>query len=112
MTVVGPHICVSGAIWLDKPIVQPLTNYIHMVEVPDEPEKCIEQVVQVLSGLRAAVEQLDTYYREAVDEKEIEQDAQWIPYLRDYVDPTFGKIRLSYSSQVGDKLVTFYHQVD
>ncbi|CAE6486567.1 unnamed protein product [Rhizoctonia solani] len=59
----GPWMCILGAVFLDRPIVQPLTDYMWVGGNPSKPKE-IRSVARVFRCVLQAQKELEAYYTE------------------------------------------------
>ncbi|ETW77023.1 hypothetical protein HETIRDRAFT_436122 [Heterobasidion irregulare TC 32-1] len=71
VAIAGPHMCIMGAMLLDKVVVQHFTGWMHIAEDSAGGEDdhnnlghlCVERLAQVFVSLRHAVEALTNWYQ-------------------------------------------------
>ncbi|CAE7198180.1 unnamed protein product [Rhizoctonia solani] len=62
VVIAGPWMCVLGAIFLDRPVVQPLTHFLWVGTDPARPSE-LDYIARVFNCLSVAWEELEEYYR-------------------------------------------------
>jgi hypothetical protein len=61
IAIVGPWLLILGAVFVDRIVVQELTDFIWIGRHPFDDEK-IKRVTQILTALGMGVGELDNYY--------------------------------------------------
>jgi len=56
----GPWVCVLGAVYVKKPIIDPLTDFVPLI--PTNDRVCAERVARLFKALRLGVNKLEEYY--------------------------------------------------
>ncbi|CAG8722470.1 14701_t:CDS:2, partial [Dentiscutata erythropus] len=78
----GPWVCILGAVYVEKPIVDPLTDFIPLI--PTNNRVHAEQVARLFKALYLGVNRLKEYYLSL--DKPISQNLQrFFPYPNQYV---------------------------
>lgn len=86
LAIAGPWICVLGAVYLNKPVIEPLTDFILMMNRPEDDGKRIDKLAVFFESLRLAFQTLDSYYKNLseLDEAEAEKVQRFFPYRNQY----------------------------
>ncbi|KAG8944248.1 hypothetical protein FRC03_002135 [Tulasnella sp. 419] len=80
----GPWFCVLGAIFLDKILVQPLTNYICLSPYPEEKQSYY--IAQVFTVLSEGISALNKFYRSLPSYSgAMLRQRRFDPYIRSYI---------------------------
>jgi len=75
----GPWICILGAVYVEKPIVEPLTHFIPLIPTNDPPHR--ELIARLFKALRLGVDRLDDFYKSLeVFEVSIVNSQRFFPY--------------------------------
>ncbi|CAE6428928.1 unnamed protein product [Rhizoctonia solani] len=61
IAIAGPWMCILGAVFLDRPVIQPLTDYLWVGINPSKPQE-IHYVARVFHCILEARRELETYY--------------------------------------------------
>ncbi|KAG9296738.1 hypothetical protein G9A89_001370 [Geosiphon pyriformis] len=61
---VGPWICIAGAVYLEKPVIDPLTNYISLMETYDTNHK--HRIARLFEAFRNGVDNLKAFYQQNI----------------------------------------------
>ncbi|CAE6446212.1 unnamed protein product [Rhizoctonia solani] len=93
IAIAGPWMSVLGAIFLDRPVIQPLTGFLWVGHNPSVPSN-LDDLARVFYGISQAREELKNYYAALPDPREVL--ASFFPYLTEYVDPTGRTIKFQY----------------
>ncbi|CAB4495396.1 unnamed protein product [Rhizophagus irregularis] len=86
LAIAGPWICVLGAVYLEKPVVEPLTDFILMLDRPEDDGKRIDGLTIFFESLRLAFRTLNNYYKNLreLDETDAEKIQRFFPYRNQY----------------------------
>ncbi|CAB5357211.1 unnamed protein product [Rhizophagus irregularis] len=86
LAIAGPWICVLGAVYLEKPVVEPLTDFILMLDRPEDDGKRIDELTIFFESLRLAFRTLNNYYKNLreLDETDAEKIQRFFPYRNQY----------------------------
>ncbi|CAB4422238.1 unnamed protein product [Rhizophagus irregularis] len=86
LAIAGPWICVLGAVYLENPVIEPLTDFILMMNRPEDDGKRVEELAVFFESLRLAFRTLDNYYKglKELDEAEAEKIQRFFPYRNQY----------------------------
>ncbi|KAG6836982.1 hypothetical protein H0H93_016935 [Arthromyces matolae] len=63
LAIAGPWFCIAGAVYVDKVIVQPLTNYVWLGGNNFDKDH-LRSVAQLLTAVKRSIQDLQTYYAE------------------------------------------------
>ncbi|CAE6407480.1 unnamed protein product [Rhizoctonia solani] len=94
IAIAGPWMCVLGAIFLDRPVVQLLTDFIWVGEDPSRPSN-FAHIVRVFHCINQARVELGAYYRTHYPPPG-ESIVSPFPYVTHYLDPTGQVVRFAY----------------
>ncbi|KAL5640693.1 hypothetical protein ACGC1H_001243 [Rhizoctonia solani] len=102
ISIAGPWLCVSGAVYLDRVVIQPLTDYIWLGNHPQQ-DRHLVRVTRLFEAVRRAVSFLKEYYTPLIKPKallpvERHRDS---PYIRSLTNST-GTINFTYMQRLGD----------
>ncbi|CAG8436189.1 7096_t:CDS:2 [Funneliformis caledonium] len=81
----GPWICVLGAVYVEKPLVEPLTNLIPLILINDRDH--LKKIARLFMALRLGCDELKKYYRPLPSPTTNEQ--RFFPYTRKIEDFEF-----------------------
>ena len=80
LAVAGPWICVMGAIYLEKGVIDPLTTFIPLI--PFHHHEYFMRTARLLESLRRAISSLKAFYKNLTT---VDPDLQWFfPYPHQY----------------------------
>jgi len=101
MALAGPWICILGAVFVDKVVVQELTDFMWIGGDPYDDGK-IQRVARVLGALGEGIKELEEFYSK-VGSGEPGKDAQrFFPFIREFVRE--GQlVRISYKAYLVGK---------
>ncbi|TDL22023.1 hypothetical protein BD410DRAFT_789110 [Rickenella mellea] len=112
LLVVGPWICILGAVWLQRPVIEPLTPFIMMADLPNEHGKQVGLIAKLLRALKNGHDRLATYYGEIIANidtfttTDVDKETTPLPYLDSYPLPSGEKATLVYEDLLSNtKLV-------
>ncbi|KAG6878678.1 hypothetical protein C0992_007692 [Termitomyces sp. T32_za158] len=92
LAIAGPWMCVLGAIYLEKAVVQPLTDYIWLGgNVYDNKEQLL-MTARLFTALEAAISNLQTYYQsisKRAKEPNLKAEVSEFPYITQYDSTNF-----------------------
>ena len=82
MAIAGPWICILGAVFLDKPVIEPLTDFILMIDRPQDNGRRITQLTTLFEALHRAYKTLSHFYKDLnmPNELEIQKAQRMFPY--------------------------------
>ncbi|KAG8959405.1 hypothetical protein FRC03_008030 [Tulasnella sp. 419] len=84
LAMAGSYFCVLGAVFLDKIIVQPLTEYICLSPYPEEKQSYY--IAQVFTALSEGISALNKFYRSLPsDSGTTLRQRRFDPYIRSYI---------------------------
>ncbi|KEP48695.1 putative kinase domain protein [Rhizoctonia solani 123E] len=95
IAITGPWMRVLGAIFLDRPVVQPLTDFLWVGEDLSQPSKS-NNIVCVFHCINQARIELDRYYRAHHPPPPGESIVSPFPYLTHYLDLTGQIVHFAY----------------
>ncbi|KAL5632279.1 hypothetical protein ACGC1H_000325 [Rhizoctonia solani] len=101
ISIVGPWLCVLGAVYLEHVVVQPLTDYIWLGRHPQQSRRQM-RVTRVFDAITATIATLEKYYTSFVKpDSTLSIDHQrFFPYIRSVQSPD-GLIHFSYKRRLG-----------
>ncbi|CUA72675.1 hypothetical protein RSOLAG22IIIB_04996 [Rhizoctonia solani] len=102
ISIAGPWMCISGAVYLDRVVVQPLTDYVWLGKHPQQ-DHHLMRVTRLFLALERAISFLHGYYSPLIKpgvKLSIERRRD-SPYIRSVMTST-GKVDLTYTGRVGD----------
>ncbi|CAB4488362.1 unnamed protein product [Rhizophagus irregularis] len=75
LAIAGSWICVLGAVYLENPVIELLTDFILMMNRPEDNGKRVEELAVFFESLHLAFQTLDNYYKglKELDETEAEK---------------------------------------
>ncbi|CAG8851538.1 7555_t:CDS:2, partial [Gigaspora margarita] len=76
----------GGSLYLEKPVIEPLTDFILIADRPEDDGKRVKELVVFFESLRLVFRTLDNYYKNLreLDEAEIEKIQRFFPYRNQY----------------------------
>ena len=99
--IAGPWMCVFGAVFLDHPVVQPLTDYIWIGDNPQRPSR-LNYVARVFHCISVALEELKLYYT-GITYADVQRPERFFPYITQYLDSTNTLIQFTYKGKLVNK---------
>ncbi|KAL5631181.1 hypothetical protein ACGC1H_006876 [Rhizoctonia solani] len=93
--IAGPWMCVFGAIFLDRPVIQPLTHFLWVGEDPARPSE-LGYIARVFDCISYARDELEHYYSTSNPPSLGENTARAFPYLTHYLDSTGQVVHFAY----------------
>ncbi|CAG8849478.1 24243_t:CDS:2, partial [Gigaspora margarita] len=86
LAIAGPWVCVLGAVYLEKPVIEPLTDFILIADRPEDDGKRVKELAVFFESLRLAFRTLDNYYKnlKELDEAENEKIQRFFSYHNQY----------------------------
>lgn len=101
IAIAGPWMCVLGAVFLDHPVVQPLTDYIWVGDRPQQPSR-LKYVARVFHCISLAREELKSYYeKNSVNVPSPGQrSALFYPSITHYLDSTNHRVEFVYTAKL------------
>ncbi|KAH7337237.1 hypothetical protein B0J17DRAFT_758573 [Rhizoctonia solani] len=84
IAIAGPWMCVLGAIFLDRPVVQPLTDFLWVGEDRVRPFE-LDHIARVFHSINQARGELDNYYRANNPPSPGKSSISPFPYLTHYL---------------------------
>ncbi|KAG8692343.1 hypothetical protein FRC08_009837 [Ceratobasidium sp. 394] len=91
--IAGPWMAILGAVFLDRPVVQPLTHFLWIGHDPARPSE-LEYLARVFHCISSTREELEEFYRN-VPAPRSELD-RFHPYITHYTDPTGHRVQFAY----------------
>ncbi|KAG6894623.1 hypothetical protein C0992_005366 [Termitomyces sp. T32_za158] len=92
LAIAGPWMCVLGAIYLEKAVVQPLTNYIWLGGNVYDDEEQLLMTARLFGALKTAISSLRTYYRgiaKRTREPNLQAEVSEFPFITEYDSTKF-----------------------
>ncbi|CUA78453.1 Sorting nexin-25 [Homo sapiens] [Rhizoctonia solani] len=93
--IAGPWMCILGGIFLDRPAVQPLTDFVWVGDDPARPSG-LDYVARMFDSLSQARNELDEYYEHNQPPSSGEDTGRPFPYLTRYTDSTGQVVKFAY----------------
>ncbi|KAG9086361.1 hypothetical protein FS749_003688 [Ceratobasidium sp. UAMH 11750] len=93
VAIAGPWMAILGAVFLDRPVVQPLTHFLWIGHDPARPSE-LEYLARVFHCISSARGELEEFYRN-VPTPRSELD-RFLPYITHYTDPTGHRVQFAY----------------
>lgn len=100
IAIAGPWMCILGAIFLDKAVVQPLTPFIPLKATPPD-DRPLAYVARILEALRLSFTTLDKFYRGLANFEDEQQ--RYFPHFRAFTDLAGTPSRFTYLSQLTEE---------
>ncbi|KAI0302816.1 hypothetical protein B0F90DRAFT_1712295 [Multifurca ochricompacta] len=89
MAIAGPWMCIAGGIYLEKAIVQPLTDYIWLGSDAFK-EQRFHSTLRLFAALKSAISSLRDYYESLDPSNVIPRDLQYsFPFIKNYGSQSF-----------------------
>ncbi|CAE6483227.1 unnamed protein product [Rhizoctonia solani] len=114
VAIAGPWMTILGAIFLDRPVIQPMTDFLWVGYNPTQPSN-IDRLARVFYSLSEARKELEEYYSQLPSPDQV--GASVFPYLTHYVDPTGKRVEFEYKKNAnrtdrpsGKKELVFFAQ--
>jgi tRNA A-37 threonylcarbamoyl transferase component Bud32 len=85
--------CVLGAIYLEKPIIEPLTDFVFLGDRPQDNGTRQYKLGVLFASLRLATERLEQYYIKLDDSS---KDKRFFPYPHQYTDGDNNLVNFTY----------------
>ncbi|CAG8504006.1 10875_t:CDS:2 [Cetraspora pellucida] len=108
IAIAGPWICILGGIYLEKPVIEPLTDFIFMIDRPEDDGKRVGQLAIFFEALRLAYRTLDNYYKNLSEPDEIEGKTiqRFFPY-RNHYQVGGNEVRFIYLNKLTEEPANF-----
>ncbi|KAF8597082.1 hypothetical protein BDV93DRAFT_479692 [Ceratobasidium sp. AG-I] len=100
IAIAGPWMCVSGAVFLDRVVVQPLTDYLWLGHHPQQENRLVH-LAQVFEAISVSTTSLINYYSSLLSQAYSVDTQLYYPYIRCYSGPA-GDIPFTYKKQLGN----------
>ncbi|KAB5588663.1 Kinase domain containing protein [Ceratobasidium theobromae] len=97
IAIVGPWMCILGAVYLERPTVQPLTDFMWIAYNPINPFGS-DRIARAFHCARLARDELEVFYKNPPDLKDNLQ--RYFPYITHYTDPTGHRVDFKYKSNL------------
>ncbi|KAF8595571.1 hypothetical protein BDV93DRAFT_574716 [Ceratobasidium sp. AG-I] len=98
ITIAGPWMCILGAVYLDRVVVQPLTEFLWLGRHPWSNQR-LDQLARVFHSLADSVKHLDTYYQTLSSAISVDP-ARFFPYHRHYTDENGKVVHFTYEESL------------
>ncbi|CAE6423706.1 unnamed protein product [Rhizoctonia solani] len=95
--IAGPWMCILGAIFLDRPVVQPLTDFLWVGEDPVRPLE-LDNIARVFHSINQARDELEDYYEANNPPSPGKNNTSPFPYLTHYLDSTGQTVHFVYQN--------------
>src|SRR3954470_12351493 len=82
LVIAGPWLCILGAIYTEKVIVEPLTDFISLLAKPQD-NRQLQRVTRIFQALRLGLNQLAKFYS-TMNLDGPEDDERYFPFRRYY----------------------------
>src|SRR6185312_3703268 len=79
--------CILGAVFLDKAVIQPLTPFIPLSVTPPD-DTSLDYIARILEALRLSFTTLDNFYRGLANSNDDGQQ-RYFPHFREFTDSPF-----------------------
>ncbi|CAJ0759812.1 15491_t:CDS:2, partial [Entrophospora sp. SA101] len=79
LAIAGPWICVLRAIYLEKPVIELLTDFILMMNRPEDDGIRVKQLATLFEALRLAYQTLDDFYKN-LSKFKVKKIRKFFPY--------------------------------
>ncbi|KAJ1307067.1 hypothetical protein OPQ81_008046 [Rhizoctonia solani] len=102
IAIAGPWMCILGAVFFDRPIVQPLTDFIWVGINPSKPRE-VSFVARVFHSVLKARRELETYYANLTGPATLENvpaPSVPLPYLTHFIDDDGHRVEFTYTIHV------------
>ncbi|CAJ0911929.1 9041_t:CDS:2 [Entrophospora sp. SA101] len=83
LAIAGPWICVLRAIYLEKPVIELLTDFILMMNRPEDDGIRVKQLATLFEALRLAYQTLDDFYKN-LSKFKVKKIQKFFPYCDHY----------------------------
>ncbi|EUC66950.1 kinase domain protein, putative [Rhizoctonia solani AG-3 Rhs1AP] len=93
--IAGPWMCVLGAIFLDRPVIQPLAHFLWVSEDPARPPE-LGYIARVFDCISQARDELEDYYRSSNPPPLGKNTARPFPCITHYLDSTGQVVHFAY----------------
>ncbi|CAG8436860.1 14061_t:CDS:2 [Funneliformis caledonium] len=95
LVIADPWICLLRGIYIDKVIIEPLTDFISLIpKLGDDSQ--VSQIAQFLAALNFAMNRLNNYYQNLQLNNDGPNDQHYFPYFSTYQDKNNNRIRFKY----------------
>ncbi|CAE6465106.1 unnamed protein product [Rhizoctonia solani] len=95
VAIAGPWMCILGGIYLDRPVIQPLTHFLWVGSNPAQPSQ-LGYIARVFHCLSSARGELEAFYRTSAPPALGYNPARPFPYLTHYMDAEGNCVRFVY----------------
>ncbi|KAH8112800.1 hypothetical protein DFH11DRAFT_383815 [Phellopilus nigrolimitatus] len=105
LAIMGPFICVMGGIFLERPVIEPLTDLILCMDRPEDAGERIGMLARLFQALKNAHDRLNIYYTSF--ETTSPAGSLFFPYRRSYVSEG-STFTFSYDEPVSENKLLWY----
>ncbi|RIA94124.1 hypothetical protein C1645_667433, partial [Glomus cerebriforme] len=96
LVIAGPWICLLGGIYIDKIIIEPLTDFISLIPKPGD-DSHVRRIARFLVALNMAMTRLNHYYQNMeLNAFDSPNDQRYFPYSSTYQDRNNNQINFRY----------------
>ncbi|QRV94387.1 kinase domain protein [Ceratobasidium sp. AG-Ba] len=107
IAIAGPWICVLGAVYLDRIVIQPLTDYILLGDHPQR-DKHLTRLVRLFRAARTSIAELSEYYKTlelppasaSSAHINIGNPARFFPLVREFQGPSGHTVKFQYEGPI------------
>ncbi|CAE7183802.1 unnamed protein product [Rhizoctonia solani] len=105
ISIAGPWMCVSGAVYLDHVVVQPLTEYVWMGVHPQRDNRLV-RMTQLFNAVSQTIASLSDYYAPFITKaSSLPIDHQrFFPHINRIAGPN-GPLEFTYNHKIGDSKI-------
>jgi len=102
IAIAGPWLCISGAVYLDKSIVDPLTTYVPLI--PTRDEDYLYHIAQMFEALRRSVHLLRKFYEQFdLTDYHLNNTQRFFPYFNQFETNNKTIVRFTYDSELTEE---------
>src|SRR6185312_16392407 len=92
--------CILGAVFLDKAVIQPLTPFIPLNITPPD-DTSLDYIARILEALRLSFTTLDNFYRGLANSNNDGQQ-RYFPHFREFTNSVSTQTPFTYISQLAE----------
>lgn len=100
IAIAGPWMSILGAVFLDRPVIQPLTDYLWVGHNPAKPSD-LRYVARVFHCISLARKELEDFYKNPPTLPD--NPGRFFPYITCYTDSAGHRVDFAYLKNLGDK---------
>jgi hypothetical protein len=102
IAIAGPWLCISGAVYLDRPVVDPLTPYVPLILTKDE--DYLYYIAQMFEALRQSVHLLREFYEQFdLTNYNLDNVQRFFPYFNQFESDNKVIVRFTYDSELTEE---------